>query len=87
MFLYLSYIFNISTGATIVIVNLIIFIIGIIFLVLYYVIIPDFISELTLILGWVFIGESICNFLYKGIETKINIKKKKQIINAKIEFN
>lgn len=67
--------------------NLIIFIIGMLFLVLYYLISPDFISELTLILGWVFIGESICNFLYKGIETKINIKKKKQIIDAKIEFN
>ena len=66
--------------------NLLILFIGIFYLILYYIIIPKFISELTLILGWVFIGESICNFLYKGIENNIKIKRKKQIINAKIIF-
>lgn len=61
--------------------------IGIIFLLLYYVIVPEFISELTLILGWVFIGESICNFLYHGVENKLKIRKQKQIISAKVIFN
>ena len=62
------------------IANSLILLIGIIFLLLYYVIVPKFISELTLILGWVFIGEAICNFLYKGIENRLNVKRKKQII-------
>lgn len=66
--------------------NTVILIVGFIFLLLYYVISPEFISELTLILGWVFIGEAICNFLYNGIENRLNIKRKKQIINAKIIF-
>ena len=68
------------------IANFLIFFIGILFLLLYYVIEPKFISELTLILGWVFIGEAICNFLYHGIENRNKIKRKKQIINAKIVF-
>lgn len=68
------------------IANSLILLIGIIFLLLYYVIVPKFISELTLILGWVFIGEAICNFLYKGIENKLNVKRKKQIIDAKVIF-
>lgn len=76
----------ISSSKKQLVANLLIFLIGIIFLVLYYIIIPKFISELTLILGWVFIGEAICNFLYNGIENKIKIKRKKQIINAKILF-
>lgn len=69
-----------------IVANICIFFIGIIFLVLYYIITPKFISELTLILGWVFIGEAICNFLYNGIENKIKIRRKKQIISAKIIF-
>ena len=68
------------------IANSLILLIGIIFLLLYYVIVPKFISELTLILGWVFIGEAICNFLYKGIENRLNVKRKKQIIDAKVIF-
>lgn len=68
------------------IANFLIFFIGLLFLLLYYVIVPKFISELTLILGWVFIGEAICNFLYHGIENKNKIKRKKQIIDAKILF-
>lgn len=68
------------------IANSLILLIGIIFLLLYYVIVPKFISELTLILGWVFIGEAICNFLYKGVENRLNVKRKKQIIDAKVIF-
>lgn len=68
------------------IANCLILLIGILFLVLYYVIIPKFISDLTLILGWVFIGEAICNLLYHGVENKLNIKRKKQITDAKITF-
>ena len=66
--------------------NCLIFLVGIIFLVLYYLIVPKFISELTLILGWVFIGEAICNLLYHSIDNSIKTKKKKQIVNAKVLF-
>lgn len=69
-----------------ILANLLILFIGIIFLILYYVITPIFISELNLILGWLFIGEAICNFLYHGFENNYKIKRNKQIINAKIIF-
>lgn len=68
------------------IANCLILFIGIIFLVLYYFITFEFISELTLILGWVFIGEAICNFLYNGIESRLKITRRKQIINARVIF-
>lgn len=43
-------------------------------------------SEFILILGWVLLGESICNFLYKGMEINYKISRRKQIVNAKIIF-
>ena len=69
-----------------IIANSLILLVGIFFLIIYYFIIPKFISELTLILGWVFIGEAICNLLYHTIDNSIKTKKNKQIVNAKILF-
>ena len=43
-------------------------------------------SQFILILGWVLLGESICNFLYKGMEINHKISRRKQIVNAKIIF-
>lgn len=66
--------------------NILIFITGIFFLILYSLLKINFVSEFILILGWVFIGETICNVLYHGIEKRLKIKRRKQIINAKIVF-
>ena len=43
-------------------------------------------AQFILILGWVFLGESLCNFLYKSIDNKYNISRRKQIVNAKVYF-
>ena len=43
-------------------------------------------AQFILILGWVLLGESICNFLYKGMEINHKISRRKQIVNAKIIF-
>ena len=69
-----------------ILANSIILIVGIVFSILYYFISLKFICELTLILGWVFIGEAICNLLYHSIDNSIKTKKKKQIVNAKVLF-
>ena len=66
--------------------NYIILLIGIIFLTLYSILEIELLSEFILILGWVFIGESICNFLYKGIDKKHKILRRKQIVNEKVLF-
>lgn len=68
------------------IANLLIFLIGLIFLTIYSLFEITVISEVILILAWVFIWEAICNFLYKEIESNFKIKKRKQIINAKVFF-
>ena len=80
-----SEIMNISRKESIT--NLIIFIIGLLFLLAYVFIKSKFISELTLIIGWVFIGETVCNVLYHRIENRLKITRRKQIINAKFIFN
>ena len=66
--------------------NGLILFVGIIFLILYTCFNFKFLSEFILILGWVFIGEAICNFLYNTIENKLNIIRRKQITNAKVIF-
>ena len=68
------------------IANITIFLIGMIFLVLYSFLNVKLLSEFILILGWVFLGEAICNFLYNGIENNIKIKRRKKIVKAKIVF-
>lgn len=68
--------------------NLLIFLIGIFFLIAYSFIPKTiFINELILIIGWVLIWESIYNFLFKNIETKLMILRRKQIIKSKIQIN
>ena len=67
--------------------NVLIFLIGLIFLIIYSIFSKIMIiSDFILILGWVLLGETICNFLYKGIENKLKIAKRKQIVNAKVIF-
>lgn len=64
------------------------FILGTIFLLIYSFI-PNqhVITEIILIIGWVLIWESTYNFLFKNIETKLMITRRKQIIKSKIEIN
>ena len=66
--------------------NTFILIIGLIFFGVYTLLNNNFISEFLLILGWVFLGEAICNFLYGGIENKYRINRRKQIVDAKVIF-
>lgn len=66
--------------------NYLILLVGIIFLILYSVLEIELLSEFILILGWVFLGEAICNFLYKGIDKRHKILRRKQIVNAKVLF-
>lgn len=66
--------------------NLFIFILGIFLLFIYSLLNSNFISEFILILSWIFLGEAICNLLYKFVENRYKIKKYKQIVDAKVEF-
>ena len=68
------------------IANILIFLIGFIFLIIYSLSNINLISEFILILCWVFLGESICSFLYKSIQNNYKIKRRKQIVTAKIVF-
>lgn len=69
------------------IINFIILSIGIIFILIYSALKNTLISEFSLIIGWIFLGEAICNILYKEVESKNKIAKRKQIVRAKILFN
>lgn len=69
-----------------IIANSLIFLVGVIFLIIYFLLNINFLSEFTLIFGWLFVGESICNILYKGMENRLRIIRRKQIVNAKIFF-
>lgn len=69
------------------IINWIILSIGIIFILIYSALQHSLLSEFSLIFGWIFLGESICNILYKEVESKYKIAKRKQIVTAKILFN
>lgn len=69
------------------VVDLIMFLIGIVFLLFYYLSKNIIImSEILLIFGWVLIWESTYNLLFSRVENKIKIKKNRQIINGKIDF-
>ena len=63
-----------------------ILLISIILIIIYSIINIKLLAQFILILGWVLLGESICNFLYKGIENHHKISRRKQIVNAKIVF-
>jgi len=69
------------------IINCLILTIGIIFILIYSTLKTSLLSEFSLILGWVFLGEAICNILYKEVESRHKIARRKQIVNAKVLFN
>lgn len=66
--------------------NYLIFITGIILIIISYLIKIKLLSQFILIFGWVLLGESLCNLLYKEIEKRFKIARRKQIVNAKILF-
>jgi hypothetical protein len=66
--------------------NILISIIGIILISISVFLKIKILAQFTLIFGWVLLGEAICNFLYKGIDYKTKINRRKQIVNAKAEF-
>lgn len=67
--------------------NLITLLIGIFLMIIYCIDYKTvFIKELILIIGWGFLWEATYNFFFKGIETRLKIIKRKQIISGKIEF-
>ncbi|MEE0699522.1 MAG: hypothetical protein U0M66_02910 [Bacilli bacterium] len=67
--------------------DLIIFIMGVIALLVYFLIPTKFVaSEVILIIGWVLIWESTYNFIFRGAGNQLKILRRKQIINGKITF-
>ena len=66
--------------------NILILFLGIIFIVIYTFLKDELLAQFILILGWVLIGETICNFLHKGANHRYNIARRKQIIKAKVLF-
>lgn len=60
--------------------------ISIILIIIYSLLKIKILAQFILIFGWVLLGEAICNFLYKGIDNKHKITRRKQIINAKVIF-
>ena len=68
------------------IVNGLVFLIGLFLLLIYSLFEIVFISDFILIFCWIFMGEAICNFMYKEFEYGYKIKRRKQIVNAKVIF-
>lgn len=68
------------------IINYLLLFIAIILIIIYSLLEVKLLAQFTLILGWVLLGEAICNFLYKGTEYNNQISRRKQIVNAKILF-
>ena len=68
------------------IVNGFVFLIGLFLLLIYSMLEIVFISEFILIFCWIFMGESVCNFMYKELEYRYKVKRRKQIVSAKVIF-
>ena len=62
------------------------FIISLYLLFIYSLFKLIFVSDFILIFSWLFMGESVCNFLYKELEYRYKIRRRKQIVNAKVIF-
>lgn len=60
--------------------------IAIILIIIYSLLKIKLLAQFILILGWVLLGEAICNFLYKGMDNHHKISRRKQIVNAKVIF-
>lgn len=72
----------------VIIIDFLISIIGILALITYFFLMDiPLISEFLLIVGWVLLGEVICNILFEMSKTKLQIKKMKKLTTCKIEFN
>jgi len=67
-------------------IDYLILIISVILIIISFLLQSKLLAEFVLILGWVLLGESICNFLYKGMEIKHKVLRRKQIVNAKMIF-
>lgn len=67
-------------------IHYLILLISIILIVISSLLHTKLLAQFILILGWVLLGESICNFLYKGMEINHKISRRKQIVNAKVIF-
>ena len=67
-------------------IHYLILIISIILITISSILQMKLLAQFILILGWILLGESICNFLYKGMEINHKISRRKQIVNAKIVF-
>lgn len=59
-----------------------------VFIIAIYFIFKDspVISEIILIIGWLMIWESVGRLVFSRTETKIKIKRRKQVIKSKINF-
>lgn len=68
------------------IANLLILFPAIILIIIYSLLKIKLIAQFILIFGWVLLGEVICNLMYKGIDNKHKITRRKQIVTAKIIF-
>lgn len=66
--------------------NISLLLISSILIIISSIISTQILAQFILILGWVLLGEAICNFLYKNIDYKYQVSRKKQIVNAKIFF-
>ncbi len=65
----------------------ILFLLGIVFIVLYYLLFSNIIREIILILGWLAIWESVYSFLTDSNRDYIYIYRLKQLSKAKIYFS
>ena len=68
------------------IINYLILLIATILIVIYSLLDIKLLAQFILIFSWVLLSESICNFLYKGMENHHKISRRKQIVNAKVIF-
>lgn len=66
--------------------NILLLLISSILIILSSIISIQILAQFILILGWILLGEAICNFLYKNIDYKYQVSRRKQIVNAKIFF-
>ncbi len=67
--------------------NIIFMIIGVLFILMYFLF-NDFIiiNELLLIIGWLFVSESIYALIFGSSDNNIKILKRKQLVNSDILF-
>ncbi len=67
--------------------NIVVFLLGILFLYLYYFIKINFVlSEMILIVGWVAIWEAVYAWLFVRDKNNIQIKRLKKLANCEIKF-